>query len=128
MTSIHDNSATEHHIRDNAIIDTYQLQSQMTRNLLCWQCVQGQLNQNAATNSVHLVDAILDVNVTKIAFACIVTVQCKNGHNFSVEPARIPVKTESNQNTNNNMGAELQHNDNNNASNSVNNEEHTNNR
>jgi len=60
MTSIHDDNAIEHHIRnDNAIIDTYQLQSQMTRNLLCWQCVQKQLKQNALTSSVNLIDAVL---------------------------------------------------------------------
>jgi len=107
---IHDN---------NAIIDTYQLQSQITRNLLFWQCVQEQLNQNALTSSMNLVD----INVTKIAFACIITVQCKHGHSFSIEPAHIPIQKETNPNTNNNMVTELQHNDNNNASNSVNNEE-----
>jgi len=63
--------------------------------------------------------------VTTVAFASIITVQCKHGHTFSVEPACIPIKTESNPNTNNNMGAEVQHNDNNSASNSINNEEHT---
>jgi len=72
---------------------------------------------------VNLIDAIFDVNVTKVAFACIITVQCKHGHTFSVEPAHIPIQTETNPNTNNNTVTE-QHNDNNNASNSINNEEH----
>jgi len=61
----------------NGVIDMFQLQSKMMKNVLCWQCVQGQLNGNALTSSMNLADADFDINVTKVAFACIITVQWK---------------------------------------------------
>ncbi len=97
-----DNNGTYESIKHkgNAIINTCQLKEKMMKNLLCSQCVQEQLNQNILTRNVNLGDAVFDVDVTKVAFACIITVQCKHGHSFCVEPARVPIKEETNQNDN----------------------------
>jgi len=74
----------------NGIIDLLQLETKITSNLLCLQCVMEQMYGLDSDNGYMIDECGVIVRTIHRGFACTVTVECVwRHHMFSIEPERV---------------------------------------
>jgi len=75
----------------NGMIDRTQCQQKLVFNLLCFQCMQEQLETSNCVEDICLDDAMLVAMTSNVGFACILSIKCVHGHHqFTIEPLHVP--------------------------------------
>jgi len=81
-----------HMLVGNVILDRTQLQQKLVTNLLCFQCMQEQLEEANRMEEICLNDAMIVAMTRNVGFACTLSVKCVHGcHQFTVEPLHAPL-------------------------------------